>query len=217
MVVVVVVAVVNVRMHRRAQLSVSMRVGLGLGLGLVFWQLLSELLYEARIFPWALLRDLCTADFEAVYDATRRAIRGSYRQQLEERFAGTVSSGGDGPLEVLVKAASLEREEDFAWKVYRQHTCPLGLAVEQAIGPHGRTVHWVEQVQTRGKPSAAAAGGSVAGGGGGDREGTEWSASATVKVLKEACRARGLKVSGRKSELIERLEKYDAGNHVLTP
>lgn len=159
--------------------------------------LLSELLYDAGIWPWATLADLDAELWRRVFESTRSCIWGSYRQQTAER-------AGDPNADAL-----------YRWKVYRQLTSPEGHAVRQEEGPHGRTVHWVEEIQIWGRgdggleprpqvPLEQTENSAFAAG---------WSPSSTMKNLKVACKARGLRVSGRKAELIARLETHDAREH----
>jgi len=91
---------------------------------------------------------------------------------------------------------------------------PMVYEVRQSEGAHKRTVHWSPALQTGGKDfmlakqMASAAVAAAAGSVGVDSAGAltaPWEAR-TVEQLKEACRARGLRVSGRKAELIARLE-----------
>ena len=88
---------------------------------------------------------------------------------------------------------------------------PMVYQVRQSEGAHKRTVHWLPALQTGGKEftlakqmASQAALTAVAAAAGG--VGMEPWASQTVEQLKVACRARGLKVSGRKAELVSRLE-----------
>ncbi len=96
--------------------------------------------------------------------------------------------------------------------------------VQRAEGPHKRTVHFVPQLQTGAAPppsegeepaatAARAGAGAGAGGGGGGlagaMAGAPPTAAWTVAELKGACRSRGLRVSGRNAELIERIQNHD--------
>lgn len=106
------------------------------------------------------------------------------------------------------------RIQHYKWEVFRQQTwvSPTGAkhSVECAEGPHKRSVHWIPALQRGACPppagegaeaSAAAATTPAAA----PVEGPEGLMSLTVVQLKAKCSARGLAVSGRKSDLVQRL------------
>ena len=123
--------------------------------------ILSETLYLSRVYPWATCGALDDAAWEAVHAAATDVIGRSYAAQSEmareaaRRSQPRRSSGGGG-------AAALSRTYgtlfSFELYAYRQQRCGLeGLAVRQDKGPHGRSVFWVPQRQTRGRPEGEAA------------------------------------------------------------
>ena len=159
--------------------------------------------------------DLDASTWEQLYLEVTRAIRGSYREQLRQRmdggandvqaeyeaaatavadgniqwvkYSGAYNVGGD---EAERKAFS-EDSEQYRWQVYRQLTCPEAYEVLRQEGLHGRTIHWVPQVQTRAAPGTGGgrdfvAARPIAGGvGGGVSVGVDGSwAGYTVAVLK---------------------------------
>ena len=88
--------------------------------------------------------------------------------------------------------------------------CVYAFPVVRSEGPHKRAVHWVPQIQTGGKEpkvQSSSASDPAAVTVQNVRGAEKWKAL-TVKELKEECSLRGLRVSGRKSELAERLRDF---------
>jgi formamidopyrimidine-DNA glycosylase len=97
---------------------------------------------------------------------------------------------------------------------------PLVYEVRQSLGAHKRTVHWAPALQTGAKKESNIKKFAAAATPGGTEdadteEGPAW-ALRTVEQLKVICRARGLKVTGRKAELVARLDSQRKKNTELT-
>ena len=100
---------------------------------------LSETLYLARVHPWATCADLDDDEWEAVHAAATDVIGRSYASQAALAAAERVSA--------------TRGRMQFKLHAYRRRVDDEGLAVAQAVGPHGRSVFWVPQRQTRGAPA----------------------------------------------------------------
>uniref|UniRef100_A0A7S3B397 Formamidopyrimidine-DNA glycosylase H2TH DNA-binding domain-containing protein n=1 Tax=Haptolina ericina TaxID=156174 RepID=A0A7S3B397_9EUKA len=106
--------------------------------------ILSETLYKASVYPWALCGALGEADWEAVHAAAMETIRGSYAAQ-----AALAAAGGAAALSAT-RGTFAAIEPRFELLVYRQAAAPDGFAVRRDEGPHGRSVFWVPERQVRG-------------------------------------------------------------------
>eukprot|EP00316_Scyphosphaera_apsteinii_P024183 CAMPEP_0119326910 /NCGR_PEP_ID=MMETSP1333-20130426/69575_1 /TAXON_ID=418940 /ORGANISM="Scyphosphaera apsteinii, Strain RCC1455" /LENGTH=318 /DNA_ID=CAMNT_0007335349 /DNA_START=390 /DNA_END=1346 /DNA_ORIENTATION=- len=104
--------------------------------------ILSETLYLARIYPWAICGDLDEEAWTAVHAAAVDVISRSYSSQA-----------------ALAERASIAQQQlsatfgtlfSFELYVYRKKRSPEGHPVLKDTGPHGRSVFWVSQRQTRG-------------------------------------------------------------------
>ncbi|EOD35591.1 putative formamidopyrimidine-DNA glycosylase [Emiliania huxleyi CCMP1516] len=105
---------------------------------------LSEVLYKARVYPWAACADLVDSDWAEVHAAASQTLRASYASQA----AIAAAAAGDDPSATRGTFAAMEPR--FKLLVYRQAATADGLAVRVAEGPHGRSVHWVPERQVRG-------------------------------------------------------------------
>ena len=102
---------------------------------------LSEALHRARVHPFAECGALDDDDWAALHEAIDATIAGSYRSQ---RAAAAAGAGGPS-----VTRGSFG---DFELAVYRRDRTPTGALVQRDEGPHGRSVFWVPESQTRGAP-----------------------------------------------------------------
>ena len=153
--------------------------------------LLSEILYATRTWPFAALGDVGEDRVGAICGEALRLIRASRDAQLS-------AYGTPDPRPKLRDLAPL----GFSLEVYGASVAGDGRAVRRDAGPHGRTLHWVEEAQTGAMPDsdeAAAAAAARA-----SRDAAP-SMAWTAKRLQAACRERGLRVSGAKAELLRRL------------
>ena len=153
--------------------------------------LLSEILYATRTWPFAALGDVGEDRVRAICGEALRLIRASRDAQLS-------AYGTPDPRPKLRDLAPL----GFSLEVYGASVAGDGRAVRRDAGPHGRTLHWVEEAQTGAMPDsdeAAAAAAARA-----SRDAAP-SMAWTAKRLQAACRERGLRVSGAKAELLRRL------------
>ena len=108
--------------------------------------ILSETLYKASIYPWAVCGALEEADWKAVHAAATETIEASYAAQ-----AALAAAGGAGSLSVTCGTFQ-EIEPEFHLQVYRQTQTAEGRLVRRDEGPHGRSVFWVAERQVRGRP-----------------------------------------------------------------
>lgn len=167
--------------------------------------ILSEVLYAARVHPWAIVADISEAGWADLYHCAAAIISASYRAQ-----ASPALGIAHGSVQDMTEAA-----EGFSVKVYRRSRCPAGHAVVREEGPHGRSIHWVPQLQTRFAPGTVQPPPPP--------PCTEQdaharsSSSMTVAQLREQCRSRGLKVSGTKAELLARLQVATAAAAAAAP
>jgi formamidopyrimidine-DNA glycosylase len=90
-----------------------------------------QVLYKSFIYPWAKVGDLDEDDWIRLYDAIVDIISESYEAQ-SPKFKGS--------------------HFDYEFKVYGRAICPRGHVVKKEVGPHKRSVHWVQAVQVRCKP-----------------------------------------------------------------
>ena len=107
--------------------------------------ILSETLYLARVWPWARCADLDDEAWGAVHAAATDVIGRSYAAQ------SALARRGGSDADVSATYGTLFTFELYA---YRRRTSPEGHAVRQDVGPHGRSVFWVPERQTRGKADA---------------------------------------------------------------
>mmetsp|Transcript_24755 Transcript_24755/g.50214 ORF Transcript_24755/g.50214 Transcript_24755/m.50214 type:complete len:154 (+) Transcript_24755:277-738(+) len=105
---------------------------------------LSELLYKARIYPWAACADLAEAEWVEVHAAASETLRTSYAAQAALATAASDSA----PFATRGTFAAMQPQ--FELLVYRRVATPEG-PVRVDEGPHGRSVHWVPQRQVRGR------------------------------------------------------------------
>jgi formamidopyrimidine-DNA glycosylase len=108
--------------------------------------LLSESLYKAQVHPFAVCGDLSNADWAALHEAASRTTVASYASQ-----AALAAAAGDGALSATYGTFA-EMEPAFQLLVYRRSEAD-GLPVRQEEGPHGRSIFWVPEKQTRGRPA----------------------------------------------------------------
>ena len=158
--------------------------------------LLSEILYATRTDPWAAVGDVGEERWAAIRGEALRLTRASRDAQA------AAYEDADDP---RPKLRDLEAR-GFALEVYGQAVA-RGLPVRRDVGPHGRTVHWVPEVQTGAQPGSeeALAAAAVA-----ESRDAEPSMDWTLKRLQAACRERGLRVSGKKADLLLRLAQPGA-------
>ena len=145
--------------------------------------LLSEILYSCRIYPWATCAQLSEEDIQELYFVTLSTVVKSYLSQTDsatrefyfQRFCdswlqrtfydgavdddadavgGSLWSGREQLMEYIQKP--------FHFTVYMQSHCPRGYRIARAEGPHLRTVHWVQELQTKHAPPSSALDGSTA-------------------------------------------------------
>lgn len=102
--------------------------------------ILSETLYLSRVWPWAKCAALDEEAWAAVHSAATDVIARSYAAQ-------SALASGAARGDVSATYGTLFSFELYA---YRRQTSPEGLAVRQEVGPHGRSVFWVPERQTRG-------------------------------------------------------------------
>ena len=167
--------------------------------------ILSEILFETRTWPFAKVGDVEPKRWAALYQATTRVMAQSYLAQATESAAegyrSTSEAQSKSNIGMKHGVQSLE-PSGFSLCVYgRKFTSVLAnvYAVQQAEGPHKRTVHWVPELQVGCKCSPSAKDSLV--------QVSPWSRK-TVFELKLECRARKLKVSGLKNELVRRLDLW---------
>jgi len=152
--------------------------------------LLSEILFATRTWPFAALGDVGEARVGALCAEALRLIRSS-------RDAQASAYGTPDPRPKLRDLEPL----GFSLEVYGRQVNG-GYAVSREEGPHGRSVHWVEELQTGALPDSDEATAAAAAR---DAIDAVPSMAWTGKRLQAACRERGLKVSGAKAELLRRL------------
>lgn len=153
--------------------------------------LLSEILFATRTWPFAALGDVGEARVGALCAEALRLIRSS--RDAQASAYGT-------------KLRDLE-PLGFSLEVYGRQVNG-GYAVRREGGPHGRSVHWVEELQTGAMPDSDEATAAAAA-----RDAIDAAPSMawTGKRLQAACRDRGLRVSGAKAELLLRLTEDSSG------
>ena len=108
--------------------------------------ILSETLYKAAVYPWAVCGTLEEADWKAIHAAATETIEASYAAQA----ALARAAGGAGSLSAT-RGTFQEIEPEFHLQVYRQARTADGLLVRRDEGPHGRSVFWVAERQVRGR------------------------------------------------------------------
>ena len=111
--------------------------------------LLSETLHRASVHPFAKCADLSGADWAQVHAAASNVTAASYAAQVNlatARARGSLSLT-HGTLGAMAQSGV------FSLRVYRQTVDPVrGLPVRKETGPHGRSIFWVPEMQTRGAP-----------------------------------------------------------------
>lgn len=105
--------------------------------------LLSEILFKARVYPWASCANLDEADWTRVHAAAAETVVGSFVAQ-----AALLSAGGGVS---TTKGTWAEIEPAFRLLVYGREQTDCGRAVRRDEGPHGRSVFWVPELQVRGR------------------------------------------------------------------
>ena len=110
--------------------------------------ILSEVMYLARVYPWATCGALDDDTWAAVHAAATDVIGRSYAAQSQ-------MATGDGDADTPRLSATYGTLFAFELYAYRRTTCPDGNAVRQDKGPHGRSVFWVPERQTRGRLESA--------------------------------------------------------------
>lgn len=100
--------------------------------------LLSEVLYDSGICPWFEIKNINRVQKKKLYESISKIILDSY--------------GLDG---VSLKDYNDLYEEPGEYqnclKVFQREFDPEGRKVVRQIGPHGRSIHWVPDVQIRGR------------------------------------------------------------------
>lgn len=148
--------------------------------------LLSEILWATGTRWDAAIGDVSDARWAAIRDAALLLIRKSRDAQL-----------GDD------RGRPLRAMRDFRLAAYGRAADPDGHPVRRVTGPHGRTIHWVPERQVGPDEAEAAAAAAARA----DRDAAAPPSLAwTAARLRDACRARGLGVAGKKAELLGRLE-----------
>ena len=127
--------------------------------------ILSETLYLARVHPWALCADLDDDAWAEVHAAANDVIQRSYTAQAQLASAAARTAAepteaaedpcqrqGDRTTPTPVRRLAPTRGTTFAFRlyVYRQMRSEDGHAVLRGDGPHGRSIFWVPERQTRG-------------------------------------------------------------------
>ena len=113
---------------------------------------LSEVLYKARVYPWAACADLADAEWVEVHAAAAETLRASYAAQAA---LATATAAADAAPSVTRGTFAAIRPQ-FELLAYRRTETPEG-PVRVDEGPHGRSVHWVPQRQVRGRTPEAEA------------------------------------------------------------
>ena len=106
---------------------------------------LSEVLYKARVYPWAACADLSEAEWAEVYAAASETLRSSYAAQ-----AALATAAADDPNPSATRGTFAAMQPQFELLAYRRAVTPEG-PVRVDEGPHGRSIHWVHQRQVRGR------------------------------------------------------------------
>ena len=120
--------------------------------------ILSEVLYRARIHPFALCGSVVVEKgaLRAIYDSIVIVISSSYNSQhvysrdIPGKGGTRTVEGEDETIWASTEATSTS----FAFLVYRQKKCPVtSLSVVKETGLHGRAIYWVPSMQTLCSPS----------------------------------------------------------------
>ena len=110
--------------------------------------LLSELLHRAAIHPFAACGDLSDEEWADVHEAAAHVTQGSYASQ-----AAIAAAGGARALSAT-RGTFAAMAPTFELQVYRRTAdAARGLPVRQDVGPHGRSIFWVPETQTRARPT----------------------------------------------------------------
>ena len=106
---------------------------------------LSEVLYKARVYPWAACADLSAEEWAEVYSAASETLRASYAAQ-----AALALAAADDPNPSATRGTFAAMRPQFELLAYGRAATPEG-PVRVDEGPHGRSIHWVHQRQVRGR------------------------------------------------------------------
>lgn len=96
--------------------------------------ILSEVLYTARVNPFALMKHMNRQYFDKLYDACFQVINDSYRHKGNSLQDYKDLDNEDGEYQNFMK-------------VYQMKTDPLGYQVISTTGPHKRSIHYVPELQ----------------------------------------------------------------------
>lgn len=110
--------------------------------------LLSEALFKAGIYPWATCGDLEKSDWLTLHEAISTTIQASYDAQSARAIAA-------GKRSLSATRNTLTKDEPkFTFVVYSRLLTRTreALTVRKDEGPHGRSIFWVPEKQTRGVP-----------------------------------------------------------------
>ena len=130
--------------------------------------ILSEALYRAELYPFARLGDLSDRQLQRLHRAVLFVSHHSRASQaagsrLPARYdpgqeAGAGLDGFEAEALDLRRhfSAYVGARGGFRFAVYAQQQCPMGLCVVRERGPHGRSLHWVAELQTGGRAEAQA-------------------------------------------------------------
>ena len=113
--------------------------------------ILAEALYRARVHPFARVGDLDEEMIADLYTEIRDISNHSFASQQEGMQTRAKRAKGCGA--GYIHSGSSSRQFEFKLLVYGQKSDPLGHRVRREEGAHGRTIHWVPEVQTRGAPA----------------------------------------------------------------
>lgn len=108
--------------------------------------LLSETLHRAHVWPWAACADLDEAEWSALHAAAAEVICESYESQ---RAASRAARAADADADAVPRTRGAFT---FPLLVFRRDRTDAGLEVRRSLGPHGRSVFWVPELQRRGRP-----------------------------------------------------------------
>jgi formamidopyrimidine-DNA glycosylase len=129
--------------------------------------ILAESLYRARLHPWARVGDLMDEQIRQLWSAICDVTTASYdsqlcRMRMRMEAAGrgqSTTQGGKAKSSCGGYGWSADIPEaqlhlfEFRLEVYKQKSDPLGNDVVAEKGPHGRTIHWVRELQTGATPT----------------------------------------------------------------
>lgn len=113
--------------------------------------LLSEILFKARVYPWARCGALAEADWTRVHAAALETTRASYAAQSLLALDGDASA----PTLSATRGTLTAIEPSFTLLVYRRERTACGSRVLRDTGPHGRSVFWVPEMQLCGREDLA--------------------------------------------------------------